>query len=116
MLTYHAELNSMRTRLWVRFRFCWARRRAGDSLPAAPLASDQSLSTSNTLVNAGSRNSVNATFTLDEGRPRYPFFNVWTSAKEAAAEVKRRRDARGVFPEPDVQRAWEQKQLRQLVA
>lgn len=106
----------MRTRLWVRFRFCWARRRANDNLPAPSLPSTQNANSNNSQANTGPMELADVSSSPEQERPRYPFLEVWTSAEEAAAQIARRKDARGVWPEPDVQRAWERKQLQQLTA
>lgn len=99
-----AELSSMRIKMWVRFRFCWARRRAGPDLSAPPLPE-----TTYTPPTASSLQDV--TSDDDDLAPRYPFLELYHSAEEAITQMQRRKEHEGEFPECEVRAAWERKKL-----
>lgn len=96
-----------KVKIWLRFRFCWARRRAGPDLPAPPLPSegDQTGRDDQGTQNGdatGYKESENET----NDRVKYPYFILHHTAEEAAAETKLRADSAPPFPESELRRAW----------
>lgn len=81
------ELNSLHPHMWCRFRFAWARRRAGEDLPAPPLPTN--------VAAAATRRS----------RPLYSSLETFHTYEEALTEWKRKQAAVGVWPTSAVQRA-----------
>lgn len=109
------ELPSPHNRVWVRYRFCWGRRRAGDGLPAPELPALPSPASSKSSSPSGSPRLP----TIMEGSPksssgvkrrrkrsRYPGLQVYSNSEEAVRETKKRIDSKGVLPTPAVTRAW----------
>lgn len=90
---------NLKVKTWTRFRFCWARKRADEGLPAPPLMTVTPQPSAQGLV-MGERREIT----------RYPYFFVHNSAEEAAYETRRRNDAVPPLPESDLRRAWTRKQ------
>jgi hypothetical protein len=105
------ELIEMKPRAWVRFRCCWARRRAGPNLPAPALPSPSSspITTYSSSGNAFSRNSLLIGVPEEILKPRYPFFDVYKTKEEATAALEERKRAQGSFPESKMIRIMKQK-------
>lgn len=109
------ELGEMEIKLWVRFRFCWARRRAGPGLPAPPLppipASSTSISTSNPSANS---NPTDGQASLSEDvKTPYPYLIFFKTAEEAATALQKRRDAVPPYPQSELEKAWALKELKE---
>jgi hypothetical protein len=95
----------------MRFRFCWARRRAGRDVNAPPLpTSPTNLVSSSPLADTTSGDITRASLESSNSTPqpyqrRYPAFEMFHS-QEAAKEARRqRRSTNGVLPTSVVERA-----------
>jgi hypothetical protein len=94
--------------MWLRFRFCWARRRAGKDLPAPPLPStDLASPVAGTISGDTTRVSMESS-TSTSPRPfrrRYPEFEMFYSQEEASEARRQRRSTIGAWPTSAVERA-----------
>jgi hypothetical protein len=97
-----SELNTNRFKLWVRFRFCWARRREGPDLPALPLSAKPEEDTTSDPPSEGSDNDR----TPSPAPIPYRVFDVFHNREDAVADTQRRQRSVGALPEPAVRRAW----------
>ncbi|PVF94109.1 hypothetical protein CPB86DRAFT_876622 [Serendipita vermifera] len=109
------ELDMLKKKLWVRFRFCWGRRSAtgGSSAPSLPLQSRESLSTVTSPQEEAA--STIPSDVKDFRRPpgyQYPAIEIFTSREEASAERTRRESGVGQLPELMVRKAWRMGQKR----
>jgi len=100
------ELKEMRIRMWCRFRFCWARRRADQGLPAPPLpstASDLANATVNTDLESTASltpQSTNASLNLP-----CPSYELYHTQEEARAAWRKKSNEVGIWPTSFVARA-----------
>ncbi|PVF94107.1 S-adenosyl-L-methionine-dependent methyltransferase [Serendipita vermifera] len=106
------ELNGQKQKLWVRFRFCWARRRAGPDLPAPALpprpersSPGQSPQDSPLSENPTSVPPESEDFRRAPGH-RYPAIEVFTTREEARIEREIRMTKMGELPELVVRKSW----------
>jgi hypothetical protein len=105
--------------MWVRFRFCWARRRAGPGLAAPPLLPvpvSISASSSSTMPHPNSNGvsgvSTNGQTALSDENTKtpYPYLIFFKTAEEAAAALQKRRDAVPPYPISELETAWAAKE------
>ncbi|KIM25817.1 hypothetical protein M408DRAFT_204621 [Serendipita vermifera MAFF 305830] len=96
------ELRDLNPRMWLRFRFMMARRRAGENLPAPPLPTvqtpDLSTSAAQELEDAETRRRT---------RVQYPAMDIYHTREENMARMRQRRSTFGVFPTSAVQANWD---------
>lgn len=98
------ELTLMRPRTWVRFRFCWARKRAESGGPAPVLSSIETLETD---PEGKPKRTI-------QRRPRtYPAIEIWDTREESVYQWNKRKGTMGEQPPSFLQRAWRQKQAKQ---
>ncbi|PVF94115.1 S-adenosyl-L-methionine-dependent methyltransferase [Serendipita vermifera] len=106
------EITTPKKKLWVRFRFCWARRRASEGLPAPPLPKHPGRSSppdTPPLTPRGSNSPPISPEVKDFCRPlghRYPAIEIFTTAEEARREREKRELNVGELPELMVERTW----------
>jgi hypothetical protein len=103
--------------MWVRFRFCWARRRADPNSPAPPLPDldDSQLPASTPPLNSHPLPHPQGASILQEApgaggdhlRNRYPFIDFHYSPEEAVAMMNRRLECQGEYPESEAKKARE---------
>ncbi|PVG03326.1 hypothetical protein CPB86DRAFT_793754 [Serendipita vermifera] len=109
------EIKNSRVKMWVQYFFSWARRRAGDDLPAPPLpttshsrqSSDQRPST----PTASSPRFVTGGW-ISPPEHRYPAIEIYRTKEEARFEQRRRQKMVGQLPPSALQRAWQQMQAQ----
>lgn len=89
------ELDSMNRRYSARFPFAWARRRAGEGLPAPPLP-QISTDPAHQPVGGPKRKT----------RFKEPFFELFHTPEEALAAREKRRSTLGQYPVSAVGKAW----------
>ncbi|PVF94106.1 S-adenosyl-L-methionine-dependent methyltransferase [Serendipita vermifera] len=105
------ELTRQTQKIWVRFQFCWGRRRAADGLPAPPLPPRLARS-SPTQSPPSSPQEENASISSDIRDFRrapgyhYPAIEVFTTPEEARNDRAYRQASKGEMPELMVRRAW----------
>lgn len=92
----------MQPKLWTRFRWCLARKRAEENLPAPPLPTSDP-STESGSVNSGATHP----------RYTYPALVTYRSLDEAVSARQKRVESKGVWPQPAVKRAWLARQQQQ---
>lgn len=103
------ELNSIRFKMWVRFRFCMARKRAGPGLPAPPLPDLPTTTRSSSPSGAA---GVDDEDDRPPTRPLYRALDIFRNRDDAIADTRKRQATVGRLPESAVRRAWrEQIQL-----
>jgi hypothetical protein len=112
------EIKTSRVKMWVQFFFTWARRRAGDGLPAPPLpAVPRSREAENERPSTPTATDPNRPrYVTGNWRPppehRYPAFEVYKTMEEARFEQRRRQIQVGQLPPSALRRAWEQMQTQ----
>lgn len=105
-------MTAQKKNLWVRFRFCWARRRAGEGLPAPPLPERPGKSSppeTPPLTPRGESSFPTPSDVKDFCRPlgyRYPAIEIFATADEARIEREKREINVGELPELVVEKAW----------
>ncbi|PVF94108.1 hypothetical protein CPB86DRAFT_713818 [Serendipita vermifera] len=116
------ELGTLRKKLWVRFKFSWGRRRAGENLPAPPLPPRPQRSSPSQTPPSSPGGASNGPippeirdFRRLPGHP-YPAFEVFTTKEEARDEYHRRQANIGELPEMAVQKAWRRTQENQAAS
>lgn len=96
------QLKTMQPNLWARCRWSLARKRTGENLPAPPLP------TPDPPIESGSAEPSSSPMGYT-----YHAHATYHSLNEAVSASQKRRDSRGVWPQPAVRRAWIARQQRQ---
>lgn len=114
----HVELNAPEVqRTWVRFKFCWGRRRATRKHPAPPLPSvpvhvgDPSNDPDNVVME-----TPNLIQGMVNRQTAYPFLQYFLSPSAMAYEADMRNEADTHPPYLDVRAAWERKVRSEMPA
>lgn len=92
----------MQPNLWVRFRWCLARKRAEENLPAPPLPTP-----------APSTESGGAEPSAAPPRYTYRATATYHTLEEAVNARRKRRESIGVWPQAVLKKAWLAKQQQQ---
>jgi hypothetical protein len=105
----------MKLRLWIRFRFTYARRREGPDLPAPPLPTPAPKAASTVVQGTQTHQPSgpeDSQLSPESPDPiQYPFITFFSTAEEAARNVERRREANPPYPDSDLEKAWTLKQI-----
>ncbi|KAG8835432.1 hypothetical protein FRC17_003331 [Serendipita sp. 399] len=84
------ELGKAKRKVWARFGFCWARRRAGPNQPAPPLPVS----------------SLTSEPVLNLSQPPFATYEEWHTEERALAERERRMRTSGDLPRAAVRVAY----------
>ncbi|KIM25818.1 hypothetical protein M408DRAFT_330998 [Serendipita vermifera MAFF 305830] len=96
------ELKELTHKMWLRYRFMMARRRAGEGLPAPPLPTAQTLDPS-----TGTSEELEDAEQQRKSQVRYPAMDIYYTREENMAKMRQKRSGFGVFPPSAVKAKWD---------